>query len=200
MPWWAWAVTGAAALVVIAGLIAVAGFSMGAFPAAVTPTSAPPSPTLVPPTSTFTPTPVPPTSTPTPVPSPTPTSTPVPPDPAFGNFVVALGVEDPSTPFLTGEVFDWNAKAVYVLFDYEGMQNGPEWSVVWMRNGEEVEREEGPWDVERYGAEGTRWVVTRAPVVGDVLFGGAYTVTLAIEGDVAGEATFRIQYYATPTP
>jgi hypothetical protein len=197
IPWWGWALLGAAALVVLAALIGVAGASVGALPLQPSPTPTVPLPTAtpVPPTPTFTPTPLPPTATPTPSPTPTPELGP----PVFSDLVVALGMEDADEPFLPAEVFDWNTKAVYAVFDYAGMRDGLSWSAVWTRGEEELAREEYVWDVGEAGRTGTRWVVYFEPD-GRVLRGGEYTVSLTIEGEVEATASFRIQFYVTPTP
>ncbi|MBN1177646.1 MAG: hypothetical protein JXD18_00410 [Anaerolineae bacterium] len=198
VPWWAWVLIGAAAFVVLAGLVAVAGYAAGVL-AAGPATPVPPTATAVPPTPTATATPIPPTETPTATATATATATPTPPAAAFDNVAIALGVDGAGEPLLAGDVFDWNTKTVYVVFDYAGMQDGPEWSAVWTRNGAEVGREAGMWDVARYGAAGRRWAVLVAPA-GDVLYGGEYVVTLAIGGEVQAERAFRVQYYVTPAP
>ena len=186
VPAWVWGLAGAAALVVLAGLVAVASFSAGAI--AVGPTATP-----LPPTPTPRPSPTPsPTSSPTPTPTPPPTPTPVP--AAFSDLTVALGVLGSGEPFLVGDTFDWNTKAVYAVFDYVGMRDGLEWSVVWTRNGEEVARESHFWDEGQDGQAGTYWVAYFNPE-GTVLRGGDYTVSLYIEGELQAEAAFRIRYY-----
>jgi hypothetical protein len=197
IPWWGWGLLGAAALVVLAGLTGVAGLSVGAIPLqpSPTPTVPPPTATPVPPTPTFTPTPLPPTATPTLSPSPTPELGP----PVFSDLVVALGMEDADEPFLPAEVFDWNTKAVYAVFDYAEMRDGLSWSVVWTRGAEEIGRERSVWDVAEAGRSGTDWVVYFEPD-GRVLRGGEYAVSLYIEGELEATASFRIQFYVTPTP
>ena len=197
IPWWGWALLGAASLVVLAGLIGVAGVSVGAIPLrpSLTPTVPLPTATPVPPTPTSTPTPVPPTPTSTPSPTPTPEPGP----PVFSDLVVALGMQEPDEPFLPAEIFDWNTKAVYAVFDYAEMRDGVAWSAIWTRAGEEVAREEHVWDVADGGRSGTRWVVYFEPD-GQVLRGGEYEVSLTIEGEPEATASFRIQFYVTPTP
>jgi len=190
VPTWVWGLTGAAALVVLAGLVAVAGLSLGAVPLHPTSTPPPVTPTPPPPSPTLTPTPSP-TSTPTPTPRPT--------TPVFSDLTIALGMLSPTEPFLVGNEFDWNTKAIYAVFDYAGMRDGLTWSVVWTRNGEETARENHLWDVERDGSSGTRWAAYFNPE-GTVLRGGDYTVSIYIEDRLQTEASFHIRYYVPPAP
>lgn len=191
VPAWVWGLVGAAAIVVVAGLIGMAGLSFGAFSPGPAPTL-PPTPSSPPPTST-------PAPTPTPTPTPSPTPTPRPSTPAFSPITIALGMLSPTEPFLVGDEFDWNTRAVYAVFDYTGMRDELAWSVVWVRNGEEIARESHFWDLERDGVSGTLWVAYFNPD-GTVLRGGDYTVSLYIENRLAAEASFRIRYYVPPTP
>ena len=116
--------------------------------------------------------------------------------PAFGDATIALGVQPDGTPILTApdSRFDWNTKVVYTIFDYVGMGDGLRWAALWMRNGQEVAREEHFWDVETDGTEGTRWVAYHDER-GVVLPGGNYSVTLTIENAVQRTADFNIRYY-----
>ena len=118
------------------------------------------------------------------------------PEPAFGLPTFALGVEADGTPIHRepDEGFNWNAKVVYAIFDYRGMQDGMEWEVVWMRDEEEVDRQHGFWDLEERGAEGTTWVAYYDEL-GWALRGGEYTVTLWLDGEMEQEAEFSIQVY-----
>lgn len=185
-PVWVWLLVGAAAFVVLAGLAGVVGFWAGRpLAQAPTPTPAPPTATVPPPTPTLAPSP---TATPRPTPTPRPVT------PAFSDLTVALGMLSPSEPFLVGDDFDWNTRAVYAVFDYRGMRDGLAWSVVWTRNGEEVARESHFWDLQRHGSSGTLWVAYFNPD-GTLLYGGDYTVSLFIEGQLQAEALFRIRYY-----
>lgn len=199
LPWWVWMLVGAASLAVLAALVAVAGFSAGALPSGPTATSPPPTPlpSPLPSTPTASPTPVPPTPTSTLVP----TATPLPPAPVLGDLTIALGILGSGEPFLIGNEFDWNTKAVYAVFDYSGMRDGLAWSVVWTRNGEELARENNLWDGGSDGEAGTLWVAYFEPS-GVVLRGGDYAVALYLEGELQAESSFRIRYYvpATVTP
>lgn len=125
-----------------------------------------------------------------------PAATAMPPSPALGNIIIALGVQPDGTPILTapGNVFDWNTKIVYAIFDYSGMGDGMGWAAVWQRNGQEVARQEGFWDVGSAGTQGRRWVAYYDPR-GMVLPGGAYSVTLAIENAIQRSADFQILFY-----
>ncbi|GEM_PF-1220682 len=194
-PAWFWGLVGAAALAIVVGLLAVVGSVGGYFAPAPT---VPPSPTPLPsPTPTF-PLPTPsPTVPPTPISGPVATPTPVV-SPTFGALTIALGVLPTGEPVLVGNEFDWNTRAVYAIFDYAGMRPGLSWSVVWTRNGREIARQNHLWDGE---SSGTAWVVYFNPD-GTVLLGGDYGVSLYIEDQLQGEASFRIRYYVvrTPTP
>lgn len=118
------------------------------------------------------------------------------PSPAIGGITVALGVQPDGTPIVTApdNVFDWNTKVIYAIFDYVGMRGGLRWSAVWMRNGEAVARQEHFWDVEADGAEGTRWAAYYDDL-GRVLPGGNYSVTLYIDDVAQSTADFRLLYY-----
>ena len=116
--------------------------------------------------------------------------------PAFGDITIALGVQPNGQPILTMQDnrFDWNTKVVHAVFDYVGMSDGLGWGVVWMRNDQEVAREEHFWDVETDGVEGTLWVAYYAEG-GRTINGGDYSVTLYIENIAQRAAEFNIRYY-----
>lgn len=115
---------------------------------------------------------------------------------AFGGIIIAQGVQPDGMPILTAvdNRFDWNTKVIYAIFDYLGMRDDLRWAAVWMRNGQEIWREEHFWDAEADGTEGTYWV-TYHDETGRVLPGGSYSVTLSIENVVRGTADFNILYY-----
>jgi hypothetical protein len=194
LPWWGWVLVGGAALVVLAGLIAAGGLALGAVSAPPTPTPPPPTPTV--PTSTPTPTA---TSTPEPTATPSPTPTPTLVPAMFSDLTVAQGMLDEEQPFLVGDTFDWNTRSVYAVFEYAGMREGAEWAVVWVRNGEEVAREERVWDVERDGHAGMKWAVY-FDEEGNTLPGGNYIVSLYLEDQLEAQANFRISFYIPPPP
>ncbi len=118
--------------------------------------------------------------------------------PSFGDVTIALGVGPDGTPILPVEEtsFDWNTKVVYAIFEYAGMRDGLSWSAVWARNGQEVARQEGLWDAEAFGAQGTRWVAYYDEQ-GWTLPGGDYAVTLLIDGEAQRRREFNIRYYVT---
>ena len=115
--------------------------------------------------------------------------------PAFGDVTIALGAQPDGTPIAPapGNRFDWNTKVVYAIFDTVGMQDGLRWMAAWVRNGQEVAREEYLWDGETAGTAGTYWVTYDAG--GQVLPGGTYSVTLYIENVAQRSADFQILYY-----
>jgi hypothetical protein len=119
--------------------------------------------------------------------------------PTFGDITIALGVEPDGQPILTSsnDVFDWNTKVVYAIFDHVEMRDGLEWGEVWMRNGEEVARREHFWDVATDGVDGTRWVAYYDDR-GRVLPGGSYSVTLYSDDAAQRMADFSILYYVPP--
>ena len=116
--------------------------------------------------------------------------------PAFGDITIALGAQPDGQPILTAAEnrFDWNTKVIYAIFEYVGMSEGLEWTVVWTRNDKEVAREERFWDVEAGPTQGTRWVAYYNPD-GRAIPGGNYTVTLYIENVAQRTAEFRVLYY-----
>ncbi len=119
--------------------------------------------------------------------------------PSFGDITIALGVRPDGTPILAARDFrfDWNTKVVYAVFDYMGMRDGLRWAAVWMRNGQEVAREEHPWNVAAMGTEGTHWV-TYYDESARTLPGGTYSVTLYINNVAQRTAEFGILYYVPP--
>ncbi len=123
----------------------------------------------------------------------------VPPRPTFGAITIALGVQADGSPIVTtsDNVFDWNTKVIYAIFDYSGMGDGTSWAAVWRHGGQEVAREEGLWSVENAGTQGRRWVAYYDPR-GTVLPGGTYSVTLSIGNVVQQSADFQIRFYVPP--
>ncbi len=121
--------------------------------------------------------------------------------PAFGAITLALGVQPEGMPFLTepGNRFDWNTKAVYAVFDYEGMRDGLAWTAVWVLDSEEVARQEATWNVAVSGTEGTAWAAYYDESRW-VLASGSYTVTLYIEGVEQQSASFEIVAYELEGP
>ncbi len=119
--------------------------------------------------------------------------------PAFGDIAIALGVQPDGTPTLDvpDGGFDWNTKVVYAVFEYEGMTDSLPWSALWMRNGEEIARQERLWDMETAGTAGTHWIA-RYDELGQVLPGGSYSVTVYIENVAQRTASFDIRYYVPP--
>jgi len=115
--------------------------------------------------------------------------------PAFGDVTIALGARPDGTPIAPapGNRFDWNTKVVYAIFDTVGMQDGLTWMAAWVRNGQEVAREEYLWDAGTAGTAGTYWVTYDAG--GQVLPGGTYSVTLYLENVAQRSADFQILYY-----
>jgi hypothetical protein len=122
--------------------------------------------------------------------------------PVFGDIEVGLGVEPDMRAFGTVSDFPYgfyDLRAVYAVFDYVGMNDGLEWSVVWTRSGVEVGRESDFWDMATEGSDGTRWVVYHEPAA-RVLRSGRYSVTLYITDTLQATTDFRIWVSATPTP
>jgi hypothetical protein len=117
----------------------------------------------------------------------------------FGAITMALGVQPDGAPIITApdNVFDWNTKVVYAIFDYTGMSDGTSWAAVWRRDGQEVARQEEFWNVESAGTRGTRWVAYYNEN-GQVLPGGAYSVTLTVGNVVQRSADFQILFYVPP--
>jgi hypothetical protein len=191
-PIWFWMLVGAAALVVVAGLVGVVTYSVAAVSMRPTETPEPATSTPPPPTATFTP-------IPSPTPTIPPTATPLPEIAAFQNLTVALGILSENEPLLVGTQFDWNTETIYAIFDYQGMEYSLDWSVVWEYEGEEVLREDRfGWDVARFGSSGTMWAVYHNE--GFVITPGDYTVSAYIEDELQAEVSFNIAVYVPPTP
>jgi hypothetical protein len=116
--------------------------------------------------------------------------------PAFSDLTIAQGVEPDGRPILTAPEnrFDWNTRVIYAIFSYIGMDDGVRWAAVWTRNEDEIERQEGFWDVDAFGAKGTRWVAYYDES-GRVLPGGNYSVILYIENVAQEVAEFSVRYF-----
>jgi hypothetical protein len=116
--------------------------------------------------------------------------------PAFGDITIALGAQPDGQPILTmaENRFDWNTKVIYAIFDYVGMTDGLEWTVVWTRNDGEVAREKRFWDVKADGAQGTYWAAYYSQD-GRPISGGNYAVTLYIGNVAQRTAELTVLYY-----
>ncbi len=116
--------------------------------------------------------------------------------PAFGDITLALGAYPNGTPILPSQdvPFDWNTKVVYAIFDYQGLADGMTWAAVWTRNEQEVARQEGRWDLDSAGSEGTTWVAYFDPN-GRPIPGGNYSVTLFLDDVPQSSASFTVRFY-----
>jgi hypothetical protein len=121
--------------------------------------------------------------------------------PVVGPITLAQGMDNDTQPFGVGDSFPYGIRALYAVFDYMGMTDGLEWSVVWTRVGTEVAKQSGHWNTATDGSEGIRWVVYREPAV-TLLRGGSYSVTLYITDTdtLQRSVDFTIWIPVTPTP
>jgi len=119
--------------------------------------------------------------TPTPVPRIQPTVVPgggsVASGASFGPLVFASEITRGGEPVDPSTRFDPGITALYAFSDYEGMQDGLEWSHSWALDGVDVFERSYTWDM---GDEGTMWVSLNNG--GDAMPEGAYTVSLSIAG------------------
>lgn len=153
--------------------------------------------TLFPDTATSIPAPTPlttPAATSTPgaslTPSPTPIVTPAPVTVAegspFSNLLLARAISDDQQAVSPGADFVASSQAVYLFFDYQGIQPGTRWGHVWFWGDQQLDRSINTWP-EDWGTAGRAWVYY-TPEGG--YQPGPYEVHLLVNDQVVASASF----------
>ncbi len=113
----------------------------------------------------------------------------------FGPITFAEGVDKNDKPVKPGTAFESGLAALYAFFDYQGMQDGMEWTRRWYLDGEVVVDVDDTWDG---GDEGNWWVgINNKP---NALPDGTYQLELLVQGNVVQEGTCTIGEAGQPTP
>lgn len=189
------------------------------FPPSLTPTLSP-TPSLSP-TITLTPsTTLTPSVTPTPAISNTPTITPTPfippviealfsslvtpnPDAVFSPLTFSRAIDSAYQPIDPATVFTQPIEKIVATFSYDQMQNGTQWTALWLRDGQLLYHETLPWNGDTGGYGFTEWQPERA----NEWLAGEYEVQIfvglewkvvgrfSVEGDPATETPT-----ASPSP
>lgn len=145
------------------------------------------APTVV---STHTPAPTPtPAFTPTPLSLPTPGPPVIANDSPFTNLRLSHGITNDNQPTQTGLAFAPGPQPIYLFFDFDGMEPGTPWTHRWTWGDTELGAYTDAWP-ESYSSSGTAWIYYSPP--GGFL-PGPYQITLEIQGQVVGTATFVVE-------
>ncbi|MCB0209962.1 MAG: protein kinase [Anaerolineae bacterium] len=148
----------------------------------LTPTLSPTTEAL--PTATATP-----SATSTPVPIPTPGPPVIEPNSPFTNLRLGHAISDNGELEQVGMYFAPNDDPVYLFFDYGQIEAGTTWSHRWTWGDTELDVYEDVWP-NSYSETGTAWVFY-GPSGG--FQPGPYKVTLEVDGEVVGTATFVVE-------
>ncbi len=106
--------------------------------------------------------------------------------PRFGNVVFSEQVSNNGDPVEPTRLFPAGVKQLYVLFDFENMSNGMEWSSTWLHNNEVVSTETERWQSGRSGRYTIEINSTRGLDEGD------WRLELAIQGRPATRGDFVV--------
>jgi S1-C subfamily serine protease len=129
-----------------------------------------------------------------PQPSPSGTAPPAPVN-SFGPITFASGVDNNDKPVNPGTSFT-NISELYSFFNYQGMQNGLEWSDVWYRDGSQIARGDSTWSG---GPSGTYYTYLSTKD-GGPLKAGTYEVRLLLGGRELQRATAQVSGQPNPNP
>jgi serine/threonine protein kinase len=125
-----------------------------------------------------------------PSPSPTPITTPaalmIAEESPFTNLELARGISDDHQPVSAGRDFPTSSQAVYLFFDYQGVEPGTRWGHVWFWGDQQLDRSISTWP-EEWGTAGRAWVFY-TPEGG--YQPGPYEVRLLINDQVVASASF----------
>jgi hypothetical protein len=117
----------------------------------------------------------------------------------FGPITFAEGVDRNGNPINPGTTFRAGISELYAFFDYQGMQDGWEWSREWTIDGQVVTGTSDVWEAGESGE--LFWV---SIISQDTLPTGEYGLTLSVLGEVVQEGTCTIAGTArrpiTPRP
>jgi len=112
----------------------------------------------------------------------------------FGPITFAEGVDKKDNPVKPGTSFKSGITKLYAFFDYQGMQDGWEWTRRWSIDGEIVVDSSDSWTS---GESGNFWVNVYSD---DGLPDGEYNLDLLVEGQLVQSATCTIGKSGKPTP
>ncbi|MGC8959005.1 MAG: trypsin-like peptidase domain-containing protein [Chloroflexia bacterium] len=114
----------------------------------------------------------------------------------FGPITFAQGVDRNDRPVKPGTAFPSGLTELYAFFDYQGMQDGWNWTRRWSIDGEVVVEADDVWEG---GESGNWWVGVNSE---DGLPDGLYQLELLVEGQLvqSGECTIGEAGHPTPTP
>ena len=107
--------------------------------------------------------------------------------PAFGPITFAEGVDRNDNPVRPGTTFRSGIKKLYAFFDYQGMEDGWEFSWQWSLDGEPMPPNERTWEG---GESGNFWVSIEAQK--GSLPEGEYQLDLFVEGELVQSGTCTI--------
>ncbi len=142
------------------------------------------------PTVALSPSPTPPpTVTPTMIPLPTPGPPVITADSPFTTLRLARQVTADNLPAQAGTSFAPGSQPIYLFFDYQNIQPGTAWTHRWTWADTELDVYQDVWP-ENYASSGTAWVYY-SPTGG--YQPGPYKVTLEVNGQVVGTATFVVE-------
>lgn len=148
------------------------------------------------PTATPRPRPKPPTPSPTRRPRPTRQETPPPPvEPSFGPITFAEGMDRKGNPVRPGTTFKSGIRELYAFFDYQGMEDGMEWTQRWSINGEVVVDNTNNWE---FGESGENLYSRLYSEV--ALPDGEYQLDLLVQGELIQSGTCKIGEGRHPAP
>ncbi len=113
----------------------------------------------------------------------------------FGPITFARGKDRQDNPLNPGTTFPSGISELYAFFDYQGMQDGWEWTRRWSIDGEVVVDSTGIWTS---GASGKNfWVRIYSQ---DALPDGEYRLELLVRGSPVQSASCLVGSPAAPTP
>lgn len=107
----------------------------------------------------------------------------------FTHLVPAAGIAEDYSPIEPSGLFSATRDPIYLFFDYQAIQPGTKWGVIWKWDDMVLQQEEDIWPDE-YGAAGTAWVYL-SPAPG--FQPGPHTVSLTIEDVIVATVPFTVQ-------
>lgn len=133
----------------------------------------------------------------TPTNTPAPTVTPLPApgeavvveDSPFKNLVLARDITDNFEPVQVSNRFPPTEDPIYLFFDYEEIEPGASWGLVWKWDEIVLEENKEVWPTD-YSSIGTAWVYYSPPLGFQP---GPYSISLNVEGDTVATIDFVIE-------
>jgi len=106
--------------------------------------------------------------------------------PEFSHLVFSAGITDDGRPINPTEMVSADHHTVYATFEFDGMQHGMPWSVVWQANGQTIIEANGSWDD---GEEGNKTVKVSNQTG---LPPGEYHLILGLNGRIGLEGNVNV--------